>query len=68
MKKRGRGGEGFGDAREKKSKNRLNKHCALPVGQGRGEDIWDLRRGLESLDYEQSLWEDSINIGEASLS
>lgn len=34
MKKRGRGGEGFGDAREK-SKNRLNKHCALPVGQGR---------------------------------
>lgn len=67
MKKRGRGGEGFGDAREK-SKNRLNKHCALPVGQGRGGGIWDLRRGPESLDYEQSLWEDSINIDEASLS
>ena len=34
MKKRGRGGV-WGCLR-KKSKNRLNKHCALPVGQGRG--------------------------------
>lgn len=34
---------------EKKSKNRLNKHCALPVGQGGGHLRFEKGPGIVRL-------------------